>query len=145
MSTSWKLWQRRPDSMGWASAAQDKELVCVVTPQAKTYHRNRHPLSTQHCLLRNKHSRLLSNYFGLINAIINLSKAFFSLVNQTCFVRAFIDLLHHNRCDKIFLGDFIKGPTCFWIGCVSWWETEPVAYLSLQEHYMLWIGKWWQQ
>lgn len=56
--------------------------ICVVTPQPKhTYnHRNRSPIASNIVCFKNRHGSLFSNYCGLVNATINLSKAFFPLV-----------------------------------------------------------------
>ncbi len=68
--------ETRQYGVGVCSTRQELGMCGYTT--SETYLQSQKPVthSTQHCLLRNKHSRLLSNYFGLINAIINLSKAF---------------------------------------------------------------------
>ncbi len=72
----------RQYGVGVGSTRQELGMCGYTTNETYLQSQKQVTHRIQHCLFKNKHSRLLSNYFGLVNAIINLSKAFFPLVSR---------------------------------------------------------------
>lgn len=122
--------ETRQYGVGVCSTRQELGMCGYTTNETYLQSQKQVTHRIQHCLFKNKHSRLLSNYFGLVNAITNLSKAFFPIV-----IRPALSSVHRippSQIDvtRFFSGWLIKGPTCFWICSVSWWLTE-LLHISL--------------
>lgn len=94
--------ETRQYGVGVCSTRQELGMCGYTTNETYLQSQKQVTHRIQHCLFKNKHSRLLSNYFGLVNAITNLSKAFFSNCDQTCFEQRSQNSSFTNRRDKIF-------------------------------------------